>query len=281
MVFKPYPKGNTHKINDSSFGFLTGRSDVVYLKNKYQILIDDKLIEVWNMIHYIEDGEKDLNWAEKQVVAKRSVVKSLIGEENKKLSHIEESLDKVSSNDIQSWETTMKAKIAEFSHTDNIKISPRMRNSDIDTINTSFRSIFPQRYQDGPMKHQETALYNDIKKIRDGISYEKQNYSKLVQKYHFLANDIGSRLIKAKADFEKYKSLLYEGKEKISECQYIKGFLYRISNIENKTVLQLDTTKHDVEKIQATIESLDNKLKGYTIPKSSDGEHSYSIWENE
>jgi len=278
MTYYPYPKGRTIPIADESFGTISGRSDVVTLKNKYQSLVDDKLTDVWNFIHRMEDNESNINWADKDVKSRRAVIKTLIDDENLKLSQLENALGNARADDKQSWDKTTDVLKEGSKSPINVYSNRGVFESGTGPIINVPRSQFPTRYQNGPMKDQERQISSDIKNIRDKIIYEKQQYVKSVKNYDALLQAFTKDLIKVDEDLKRYQYLLEEGRKKISECRYTNSFVYRFSSQKNKLDLELDTTKHDVSKAIACINDLKSRISKYSLPTTENSEHTYSIF---
>jgi hypothetical protein len=273
-----YRKGQTIQISDKPFGRITGRTDVIFLKNKYQSLIDDKLIEVWNFIHRMEDNEVGVNWADKEVKSRRAVIKTLIDDENLKLSQLEHTLENARDDDKHSWDKTTDVLKEGAKSPTNVYSSRGLFETGVGPIINTPHLQFPARYQDGPMKNQENQLSFDIKNIRDRIIYEKQKYVKSVRDYDALLQTFAKDLIKVDEDLKKYQSLLDEGRKRISESRYITGIFYLFSSQENKMSLELDVTRHDVSKAKLAIDGLKLRISKYSIPTTETDEHTYSIF---
>lgn len=65
MGFKRLPHNTTKMVKDEDglWGKITGRRDVVYLRNKYQTELDNAYADLINMVHFIEEDLQKLRGA--------------------------------------------------------------------------------------------------------------------------------------------------------------------------------------------------------------------------
>lgn len=259
----------TEKVSER--GIISGRRNTAFLRNRYQTELDNANAAAINMVHYCEEQNVYL----KQSFNKARGIKASIIAHEKERENAYESLGNLLNKEtnfekfMYKETAEMYKKVSKSQTVKNIRIKSEMNDSDNEL---KFASMM--KYLD---KYPEYQTKSSFKKIIDKIETKEKelreskiNYNKAASKYHDLLQSFKIYLQKAKDKIDAYYQILEEGKEKINNTRYKKGFIYKFSSEKAKQEINLDTLKHRITQIKNTLSIMENELSGYDGRKFSE-----------
>lgn len=268
MGFKRAPYFTTRKVEgeDSFTGKITGRSDAVFIRNKYQTELDNAHAAIVNMVHFIESDMVKLKNAYNDSQRLKKNVEAHL-EERKMLY---ESLDNLLSNEKghekDMWFETLKSRVAEVKDR-NITIIQKNKDTDIDSMSIGSTLDYPKQYPDSKIKDRYQKILTDIEDKEREIRKEREKYYSEVSAYNHFLTYFEKHIQKAEAKFSAYDAILKEGTEKIHESRYHGGILYKLASEKSKDEINIDTLSHRVDQFRDTLEIIKKDLSQYQAKK--------------
>lgn len=268
MGFKHVPHNSTRKVKgeDDILGKISGRSDMVYLRNKYQTELDNAHAAIVNMVHFIESDMVKLKNAYNDSQRLKKNVEAHL-EERKMLY---ESLDNLLSNEKghekDMWFETLKSRIAEVKDR-NVTVLQKNKDTDIDSMSIGSTLDYPKHYPDSKIKDRYQKILTDIEYKEREIRKEREKYYSEVSSYNHFLTYFEKHIQKAEAKFSAYDTILKEGTEKIHESRYHGGILYKLSSEKSKDEININTLSHRVDQFRDTLEIIKKDLSQYQSKK--------------
>lgn len=240
---------------------ITGKNDMVFLRNRYQKELDNANASVVNMIHYIEDEEKhklkptmrDANKTKQNIKAHEEERKDLYDSLNNLLN-------KEVGHEYKMWMSkTSYANVK--GKTTNIK--QRLKDSEVEEMNFGTMNDFFKQYPQYATKPSFSKLLEKIEQKEKEIRNEKEKYNYFVSEYNNIITNFEKYIKKAEDKIEAYNSIYDEGKKKLEQCRYRKSALYRLSSERTKQSLALDTLKHRITQFKNTLNIIQRDFSNY------------------
>lgn len=239
MVFQREEFNKTEQIPEK--GFAKG---LIFLKNKYQTLIDNDDVAIANMVHYLEEQKHELSDARTTAEG----LKQDVGAHEKERENAYEALGNLLNKEtdfekaMHKETTGMYKEVSKNQASKSIKIKQRMNDSD-----NEMRFASMMKYLE---KYPEYQTRSSFKKILDKIEEKEREIRQAKKEYHKAVSDNNAKISRFKEWIQKakdkiaiYERDLKEGETKIQSHWYYKTFL-KISSTKTKETLILDTSKH-------------------------------------
>ena len=96
------------------------------------------------------------------------------------------------------------------------------------------------------------------------IRIVQEKFNSVVAKFNTLLQNIDVNIQKAESNFAQYDDILNEGQREINSCRYSNSVLYKLASKKTKTLLNLDTTVHDIRKFKNSLELLSKSISELT-----------------
>jgi hypothetical protein len=262
MGFKHVPHGTTEYVKQGGMiSNVTGKNDMIFIRNRYQRELDDSYASIVNMVHYIEDEEKhklkpvmrDAKKYKQNIIAHQ--------EERRELyNNLNNLLNKEVGHEYKMW--LSKTSLANVKgKTTNIK--QRLNDSEVEEMNFGAMSDFFKQYPTYATKPSFSKILDKIEIKEKEIRNEKEKYNYFVSEYNNIISNFEKYIKKAEDKVEIYFNLLDEGKEKLSRCRYRRSILYKMSSERTKQSLTLDTIRHRVNQFKNTLHIIQKDFSKY------------------
>jgi hypothetical protein len=264
MGFKRVPHNATRKVDgeEGVVGRITGRSDVVFLRNKYQTELDNAHAALVNMVHYIEEDMKNLKGAYDNSKRLNKNIEAHLEERKMLYQSLENLLTNEKGHEKEMWFETLKSRIQEVKDR-NITVFQKSKDSDVESMNIGSTLDYPKQYPDSKIKQRYEKILTDIEAKEKEVRKEKEKYYSEVSNYNYYLSFFEKHIQKAEAKFTAYDQVLKEGTQKIQECRYHGGILYNLSSAKAKDEVNLDTLSHRVDQFKNTLEIIKRDLSQY------------------
>ncbi|MHB8102213.1 MAG: hypothetical protein ACYDEF_08570 [Methanosarcina sp.] len=246
--YKRIDLNTTRQIESGGIlGRLTGKNDLIFLRNKWQTELDNSWAALMNMAHYIEESN-DSN----QTICTLNQRNEL----KQKIKSIEEERDSVYSKMFtciqQDKDYSEKMwRIHQEMHTSSPKTAGNYSTS-LDNINVTNEAI--RKYVE---RYPKVEFKNDIQYIKDKESEIKRAKTLYHQNISLLRDyfeQFKLELLKLESKYNAYLQVYEEGKRHIESCKFNQSFLYGLMTAEQKQTLRLDTTTHRLLQVENTTE---------------------------
>ncbi len=222
---------------------LTGKNDLIFLKNKWQTLLDNSYTSLYNMSHYIETSNDSI-----QTIVKKNEIAKLRGsihDNNIKCENLYDVILNAVKSDREFSERMWKIHQSMY---ENSKVS----GSSGDSVNVTHEEV--KKYVE---TYPKTNIKNEISEIK---TLENENE---IRKSKYRSNIAGLRdyfeqfkleLIKLESKYEEYNEILTEAKLNISNCRFKQSFWYSRLSERQKNELEISDIKHHIKQIENVME---------------------------
>ncbi len=248
MAFKKAPHGTTRQVPTSGT-IISGKPDAIFLRNKYQTELDNAHASIVNMVHYIEDENKEL----KEVYNRAQGLKRDIEAHEKERANLYDSLgnllNKETDFEKKMWETTQKGRKVK-----SVTIKQKFKDSDIEEMRYDSMLEYLKQYPEYASKSTFKKITEKIDEKEREIRFAKKSYHYAVSRYNHLLSLFEKNLTKADDKFVAYDKVLQEGEKKLSETRYRKSMFYKLASEKTKAEVNLDTLQHRVEQFRHTLD---------------------------
>jgi len=258
--------GDTALIEEPNkvLGVLTGKSDVVTIRNRYQPALDDANINLKKSIFYLEEENKKLKEAFNHAQSLKKDIDSHQEERVNAYEALGNLLNK--EKDFEGFmhkETTkMYGEVSKNQSGKAVKIKQRLNNSD-NEMRFGGMMKYIEKYPEYQTKSAFKRILEKIEEKEKEVRYAKTNYSQIVAQYHTLLQNFKIDIQKAKDKIKEYYKLLEEGQKKIDETRYKKGFVYKFTSQKTKDEVNLDTIKHRMNEKENTLKLIEEEISQY------------------
>jgi len=268
MAFKPVPQNRTKNVNgeNSSLGKITGRSDAIYLRNKYQTELDNSNAAIVNQVHYLEDKTKELKGAFDNAQRLKKDIDAHLEERKTLYENLENLLANEKGHDKEMWFETLKSRVQEMKDK-NISVFPKIKDSDVESMNIGSMLDHPKQYPDSKIKDRFEKILHDIEWKEKEIRKERESYNSAVATYNYFLTPFEKNIQKAEDKFSAYNKILQEGTQRLNECRYSSSIFHKLSSEKSKDEIKIDTLQHRVEQFRNTLDIIKRNLSQYETKK--------------
>ncbi len=262
MGFKRVPHNETEYIKRGSVvSDITGKNDMIFLRNRYQKELDNAYASVVNMVHYIEDEEKHkLKPMMRDANKNKQDIKAHEEERRDLYENLNNLLNKEVGHEYKMWMSkTSYANVT--GKTTNIK--QRLKDSEVEEMNFGAMNDFFKQYPQYATKPSFSKLLDKIEEKEKEIRHKKEKYNYFVSEYNNLVTNFEKYIKKAEDKIDTYTAVYDEGKKRLEQCRYRNSTLYKLSSERTKQSLVLDTLKHRIVQFKNTLNIIQRDFSKY------------------
>ncbi len=264
MGFKRAPYFTTRKVEgeDSLTGKITGRSDAVFIRNKYQTELDNAHAAIVNMVHRTENNLSTLKGAYDNSQRLKKNIEAHLEERKMLYQSLENLLANEKGHEKEMWFETLKTRVQEVKDR-NITVFQKSKDSDVESMNIGSSLDYPKQYPDSKIKERYEKILNDIEWKEKEVRKEKEKYYSEVATYNNSLSFFEKDILKSEDKFAAYDSILKEGTQKLQGCRYHGSILHKLSSEKSKDEISLDTLTHRIDQFRNTLELIKRDLSQY------------------
>lgn len=230
-------------------GAVTGINDAIYIKNKYEFELDRSWKLIVDMVHYLEEKNKELKQNKTKAESLRHDIESYNEKRSTLYNSLNNLLEKEKSHEYKMWlETQKKQKVT------NLKVKQKFKDSDIDEINYNSMLQYIRQYPEYQTKSTFKRVIENIEQTEEGIRQKKKEYNKVIGDYNSNYSILLKDIIKAEDKIVAYNDIMKEGQEKLDNCRYNKSLFYKLGSEKNKELTKIDNLSHRVVQFKNTLE---------------------------
>ena len=245
--FKHIEFNTTNQVEYGGFiGRLTGKNDLIFLRNKWQTEIDNSWAALMNMAHYLETCEDSV-----QTILRFNDLARFRGEvhdANVKRAKLYENVFKYIQQDQAYAERMWKIHQEMYKSTSSVSGS---YSTSLDNINVTREEV--KKYVE---MYPRIEIKNDIKLIKDMETEADRKKSKYRQDISLLRSyfeQFKLELIKCESKYDAYKKILETGVSELDSCKFKNSAFYSILSEQQKNDLRIDVLKHRADQVERTI----------------------------
>lgn len=227
---------------------ISGKNEMIFIRNRYQKKLDVAFTDIRKKVWEIERAKTEIirskNYAEKL----HKDIEKHMEEKDNALSIIENLLKKELEYEGGMLDKTLDGMKSQG----DITIKQKLKDVEIDNLQYGSVEQYKRLYPNFGEQVFKNKKEMDIKDREIRIAQEKFNSE--VSKFNTLLQNIDVNIQKAESNFAQYDDIFNEGQMEINSCRYNNSMLYKLASNKTKTLLNLDTTVHDVRKFRNSLE---------------------------
>lgn len=262
MPFKKAPFNTTPQVKGGNR--ITRSRDAVFLRNKYQTELDNAHAALVNMIHHVEDNERQkiVDYLHQSQNLERDI-ESHVSEKTHLYTELRDTLSK--EIDFQKWMRSKTEKMASAT-TNNLRTNiQRVDNASEVSIEavTDFLKVNPEHASTPGL----ISLTGSIREKEREIRLKEESYHRAVAGFNHEIPLLESDLLKCDDKLIVYQVILEEWAGKRKVCRYFNSVWFRMLPEDKKAELLPNTITHRVAQFTNTLELFEKELSEYKIHK--------------
>lgn len=242
--FKHKEFNTTEQIKDGGIlSKLTGKNDLIFLKNKWQTLLDNSYTSLYNMSHYIETSNDSI-----QTIVKKNEIAKLRGsihDNNIKCENLYHVILNAVKSDREFSERMWKIHQSMY---ENSNVS----KSCGDSVNITHEEV--KKYVETYPKTNIKNEISEIKILENENEIKKSEYRSNIAELRDYFEQFKLELIKLESKYEEYETVFNEANLNISNCKFKTSFWYSKLAEKQKNELEISTIEHHIKQIENVIE---------------------------
>lgn len=238
---------------------LTGKDDMIFIRNRYQALLDTNYFKANRIIEYLKQVSD--NAKEKQKIAEglKENIDAHMKERDRAHTNLQNLLSKEEKYEDKMLDKTLKGMKAKGQ----VTVKQKMKDVDIDTLQygsvEQYKRLYP-RYG-AEIFEKITEVNKKEKEIREA----QESYNKEVSNYNYQLEIADKNVIAVKDILKIYEKAKKGGEAELKACPYYNSIFYKkLTSLKEKTLLNLDTTKHDIEGLEHQLNMIEKTFSAYT-----------------
>ena len=238
---------------------LTGRDDMIFIRNRYQGLLDNNYFKASRIIEYLKQVSD--NAKEKQKIAEglKENIDAHMKERDRAHTNLQNLLNKEEKYEDKMLDKTLKGMKAKG----RVTVKQKMKDVDIDTLQYGSVEQYKRLYP-----HYGAEIFeniNEVNKKEKEIREVQEAYNKEVSNYNYQLEIADKNILDVKDALKLYEKAKKEGDAELKACPYYNSIFYKkLTSLKEKTLLSLDTTKHDLEGLEHQLDIIEKTFSAYT-----------------
>lgn len=253
-------KRNHRSYDDSSLNTngidITGKKDMLFVKNKWQNKLDIAFEDIRKKVWVIEKSREVIVRSKNDAEKLKKDIEKHIEEKDRALSIIENLLKKE-----LEYEDGMLGKTLDgMKSNGNVTIKQKLKDVEIDTLQYGSVEQYKRLY---PKFGEEVFKIKKEMEIKDReIREAQERFHSEISNYNSNLENIDIDIQKATDNFEQYDDLLKDAQDELKSCRFYNSMLYKLSSKKTQSLLNLDTTIHDIRKFRNALNTVSKSISG-------------------
>ena len=235
---------------------LTGKKDAEFLKERYQ----HKLNQQHGVIKSKRDFFYRMNHKLKTALGEIQRLASNMSADQEERSDLYKSLQNLLTKETNFEEKMMTAS-QKGRKVKSITINQKFKDSDIEEARFDSMMGYLEKYPKYASKSSFSEILEQIKKVEVGIKRTKQDMNKSVADALKEISYFPRNILEFRDFVKKYKDIYEEGNEKIKNCRYVKGLLFKLASERTKQDILIDTINHNPDHFETSVDRLEKEVK--------------------
>lgn len=254
MSYKHIPFDNTKYTKMGGvISKITGRNDLIYLRNRYQRELDNAWAALMNMAHHIEDSD-DYN----QTIIRTNAIAKYRGDVDDKKrenDNLYKDLYKSIIND-QNFEERMwkihQDMYKSGNSNQNVTWSKYNKNITVDSMK-QYVGKYPTTYT--------TNTFEKIKELEQSLTRCRSDYRQNVSTLRDYFEHFKLDLMKLESKRKVYDEIKIEGETQLKACRFNGSVFHDMCSEETKQSMRVDTITHRIDQVDGMIAKFNNMLR--------------------
>jgi hypothetical protein len=243
---KSYIPESAHRVENKG-SLLTGSQSAIFLRNKYQDLLERVYSQLCNHIEFMNGMNQK---AQKPFHTAKAVEGNISAHESERKSlyaALDALLEKELGAEYTMWKDSRQG----------LRIDTKQGLGSgggiLSSGNISLRYL--EQYPKLGSDPRFSGLFAKISEKEKAIRHQKEEYNEQARWYNHELTYFPKNIEIADNILVEYDRIFTEGKDKLANTRYTRSLLYRLSTEENKNKVSLQTNHHQIKVQQGLLES--------------------------
>jgi hypothetical protein len=238
---------------------LTGRDDMIFIRTRYQGLLDNNYLKANRIIEYLKQVSDNTKERQKIAEGLKENIDAHMKERDRAHTNLQNLLNKEEKYEDKMLGKTLKGMKAKG----RVTVKQKMKDVDIDTLQygsvEQYKRLYP--HYGAEIFEKITEVNKKEKEIREA----QEAYNKEVSNYNYQLEIADKNILAVKDTLKVYEKAKKDGDEELKACPYYNSIFYKkLTSLKEKTLLNLDTTKHDIEGLEHQLGIIEKTFSSYT-----------------
>jgi len=235
-------------------GRITGREEATTLRNKYQTELDNANAALINMIHHTEEinRRKALDYYH-QAQALKEDIKTRQAERKALIDTLDAQIEKERRQEYEMWKQSPQG--LRIDTTEGLKTEVSQAGLGlVGTITPAPVLKYLEQYPKLASSPFITEIIGKIESKEGEIRRKAEAYHQSVAGFNHELPFYEKSVVKCEENMNRYHRILEEGTNKINNCRYVKGHLFKMLSQREKDGILVQTLPHTIEKWEHMID---------------------------
>lgn len=249
---------NTEKLSEKGGLDIIGRDEMIYIRNRYQSELDRDYDQIKRIVNHLNDVRNETKEKRNKAEALKENIDSKIKEKDSAFTTLQNLLNKEEKYEDKMLDKTLRGMKAKG----RAIIKQKLKDVDIDTLQYGSVEQYKRLYP-----HYGTEILGKIKELTENdaaISKAEEAWRNEAQGYNYLLEITDKNIQDAKDRLAKYDETKKQGGLELKSCRYYTSIFYKMASKKTKTLLNLDTLKHDTNGLVNTLKIVEKTFSAYS-----------------
>ena len=247
----------TDQIETSGGLDLTGKKDIIAIRNRYQKQLDKDYSQIKSLTDYLNRIRNDTRDRRNRADGLKENIEAHMKERDRIFTDMQNLLNKEEKYENKMLDKTLKGMKAR----NRVIVKQKMKDVDIDTQMLGTAEQFKRLYP-----HYGTAIFANKKEVEEKereIRQATEAYNTAVVNYKNLLETADKNIQDVRDAFVRYEKDFRTGDSEVKSCRYYNSFLYKMESKSTKILLNLDVLKHDVDGLKNILKVIEKDFSKY------------------
>ena len=248
---------STEKLDEKKGLDVLGKDDMIFIRNRHQAELDRDYDQIKRIVNYLKEKNNETLERKNRAEALEENIESHKKEEDRAFTTLQNLLAKEEKYESKMLDKTLKGMKANG----RAIIKQKLKDVDIDSLQYGSVEQYKRLYP-----HYGDQIWNRRKEIveKDAeIRKAEEAWREEANKYNYLVEIMGGNIQEAHNSVDKYEQTKKIGEVEIKSCRYYKSVFYKMSSKKTKTLLNLDTLKHDLNGLINDLKIIEKNYSAY------------------
>ncbi len=230
-------------------GFVSGRNNAIFIKNEYQLELDNTFKAIVDTVHYIQTKNKELKEVYSKIPSVKYNIEAHQIEKAGLYTNLGNVLKKETDFEEKMWKTTQQGKKVK-----SITVKNKFKDSDVDEMRFDSMMDYFQKYPEYASKSTFRKILEKIDEKEREIRKETEHYNNLVSNYNFQLSEFEIYIQKAEDKLAAYEKIKEDGEKRLADCRYNKGLVSKFRSEQDKSDTNLNLLSHRFDAFKHTLD---------------------------
>lgn len=248
---------STEKLDEKKGLDVLGKDEMIFIRNRHQAELDRDYDQIKRIVSYLKEKNSETLERKNRAEALEENIESHKKEEDRAFTTLQNLLAKEEKYESKMLDKTLKG----MKTNGRAIIKQKLKDVDIDSLQYGSVEQYKRLYP-----HYGDQIWNRRKEIveKDAeIRKAEEAWREEVNKYNYLVEIMGGNIQEAHNSIDKYEETKKIGEAEIKSCRYYNSVFYKMTSKKTKTLLNLDTLKHDLNGLINDLKIIEKNYSAY------------------